>query len=97
MYSLHKNERQSTRNDGKSVDATAFAEKPTFTPKTQEASTKRHAYSKVAHPEGLLGYSPTVEDINPALRTLNYGKYGIFLIKGNAGFISSKVVQDLVL
>ena len=26
------------------------------------------------------------------LRTLNYGNYGIFLIVGNAGFISSTVV-----
>ena len=26
------------------------------------------------------------------LRTLNYGKYGIFLIMGNAGFISSTAV-----
>ena len=33
----------------------------------------------------------TVDDINPAfpLRTLNYGNYGIFLIMGNAGCISS--------
>ena len=33
----------------------------------------------------------TVDDINPALRTLrtlNYGNYGIFLSMGNAGFIS---------
>ena len=27
------------------------------------------------------------------LRTLNYGKYGIFLIMSNAGFISSTVLQ----
>ena len=26
------------------------------------------------------------------LRTLNYGNYGIFLVMGNAGFISSTVV-----
>ena len=33
----------------------------------------------------------TVDDTNPALalRTLNYGNYGIFLIMGNAGFIPS--------
>ena len=33
----------------------------------------------------------TVDDINPtfSLRTLNYGNYGMFLIMGNAGFISS--------
>ena len=28
------------------------------------------------------------------LRTLNYGKYGIFLIMGNAGFCPSTVVQQ---
>ena len=28
------------------------------------------------------------------LRTLNYGNYGIFLIMGHAGFISSTVVLD---
>ena len=34
----------------------------------------------------------TVDDINPALTyTLDYGKYGIFRIIGNAGFISSTV------
>ena len=35
----------------------------------------------------------TVDDINPAmtLRTLNYGNYGILLIMGNAGVISSTV------
>ena len=37
----------------------------------------------------------SVDDINPALpyllRTLNYGNYGIFLIMGIAGFISSTV------
>ena len=36
--------------------------------------------------------NPTVDDINPALitlSTLNYGKYGLFLIMGYAGFISS--------
>ena len=35
----------------------------------------------------------TVDDTNPALslRTLNYGNYGIFLIMGSAGFISSTV------
>ena len=34
-----------------------------------------------------------MDDINPALplRTLTYGNYGIFLIMGNAGFISSTV------
>ena len=39
---------------------------------------------------GTLTGEPTVDDTNPAftLRTLNYGKYGIFLIMGNAGFIS---------
>ena len=31
----------------------------------------------------------TVDDTNPALRTLNPGNYGIFLIMGNAGFTSS--------
>ena len=43
---------------------------------------------------GLVeGRSHTVDDRNPALplRTLNYGNYGIFLITGNAGFISSTV------
>ena len=29
---------------------------------------------------------------DPKLRTLNYGNYGIFLIMGNAGYISSTVV-----
>ena len=29
------------------------------------------------------------------LRTLNYGNYGIFLIMGHAGFISSTVVAIL--
>ena len=29
---------------------------------------------------------------NVTLRTLNYGNYGLFLIMGNAGFISSTVV-----
>ena len=37
----------------------------------------------------------TVDDRNPALpkdlRTRNYGNYGIFLIVGHAGFISSTV------
>ena len=33
----------------------------------------------------------TVDDINPALRTLNYGNYGISLFMGHAGFISSTV------
>ena len=35
----------------------------------------------------------TADDLNPALplRTLNYGNYGIFLIVGNAGFVSSTV------
>ena len=28
-----------------------------------------------------------------SLRTLNYGNYGIFLIMGNAGFLSSTVPQ----
>ena len=45
-------------------------------------------------PRGRLGFSyiiHTVDDRNPALRTLNYGNYGIFLIMGNAGFISSTV------
>ena len=28
------------------------------------------------------------------LRTLNYGNYGLFLILGNAGFVSSTVVRD---
>ena len=35
-----------------------------------------------------------VDDKKPALhylRTLNYGKYGIFLVMGNAGLISSTV------
>ena len=42
--------------------------------------------------KGLLGSGePTVDDINPALRTLDYGNYGIFLIMGNAGFISSAI------
>ena len=27
------------------------------------------------------------------LRTLNYGNYGIFLVMGNAGFVSSTVVH----
>ena len=35
--------------------------------------------------------STTVDDTNPGLRTLNYGSYRIFLIMGNAGFISSTV------
>ena len=30
------------------------------------------------------------------LRTLNYGNYGIFLIKGNAGFCPSAVVINVV-
>ena len=38
----------------------------------------------------------TADDINPAhfylIRTLNYGNYGIFLLVGHAGFISSTVV-----
>ena len=46
-----------------------------------------HNYNKV--PEN------TADDINPALpalRTLNHGNYGIFVIMGSAGFISSTVV-----
>ena len=37
--------------------------------------------------------APTVDDINPALpiRTLNYGNYGMFLMMGDAGFISAAV------
>ena len=31
---------------------------------------------------------PTVDDINPAFRTLNYGNNGIFLVLGIAGFVS---------
>ena len=31
------------------------------------------------------------------LRTLNHGNYGIFLVKGTAGFISSTVVLQGVL
>ena len=36
----------------------------------------------------------TVDDVNPAW-TLNYGNHGIFLIMGNAGFVSSAVVHAL--
>ena len=38
----------------------------------------------------------TVDDINPALPKepgLDYGNYGLFLIVGNAGFISSTVAS----
>ena len=41
--------------------------------------------------------SGTVDDINPALPSLNYGNYGIFRIIGNAGFISSTVVAAAVI
>ena len=42
-------------------------------------------------PEGSI--STTVDDIKSSitLRILNYGNYGIFLIMGSAGFISSTV------
>ena len=46
--------------------------------------------------EGEFGNLDTVDDRNPALiiliRTLIYGNYGIFLIMGHAGFISSTVL-----
>ena len=32
-----------------------------------------------------------IEILSSTLRALNYGRYGIFLIMGNAGFISSTV------
>ena len=40
-----------------------------------------------------LGYS-AADDLNPGitLRTLNHGNCGIFLVMGNAGFISVAVV-----
>ena len=41
----------------------------------------------------FLGPKYTVDDRNSALRNLNYENYGIFLIMGNAGFISSTVAQ----
>ena len=33
-----------------------------------------------------------IEILSITLRTLNYGNYGIFLLMGHAGFISSTVV-----
>ena len=44
----------------------------------------------------LLGHVPTVDDVKSALtlRNLNYGKYGIFLMMGHAGLISSTVLTD---
>ena len=41
-------------------------------------------------PVPLQMETPAVDDINP-LRTLNCGNYGIFLIMGSVGFISSTV------
>ena len=41
--------------------------------------------------KGRLAVCSTVDDIKPALRTLNYGNDGIFLIMGNAGCIPSTV------
>ena len=38
-------------------------------------------------PNPQIFYQTTVDDRNPALRTLNYGNDGIFLIMGNAGLI----------
>ena len=40
----------------------------------------------------------TVDNVNPALpkKTLNYGNYGIFLVRGNAGFMSSTVRVTLL-
>ena len=37
--------------------------------------------------------NPTVDDVNPALPlgAENYGIYGIFLLMGNAGYITSTV------
>ena len=46
---------------------------------------------------GTTGQATTVDDINPALpyEEPNYGNYGMFLIMGNAGSISSTVGQAL--
>ena len=43
-------------------------------------------------------YIDIVDDINPALplRTLNNRNYGMFLIMGNAGFISSTVGPTMI-
>ena len=48
-------------------------------------------------PLGGLKSIHIVDDINPTctLRTLNYGNYGLVLILGNAGFISSTVGPTL--
>ena len=47
---------------------------------------------KTRYPKKGVGYEPpgTVE-------TLNFGNYGIFLIMGSAGFISSTIVVEVVL
>ena len=37
-----------------------------------------------------------IEILGITLRTLNYRSYGRFLIKGNAGFVSSTVVFDVL-
>ena len=53
-------------------------------------------------PQNLAALTPetlvliSVDDINPALPgALDYGNYGMFLIMGNAGYLSSTVVQFL--
>ena len=42
-------------------------------------------------------YLNTVDDIKPCitLRTLSYGSYGVFLVRGNAAFASSTVLYTL--
>ena len=51
-------------------------------------------YSYAQELEGRILVT-TVDDRNPALRTLHYRNYSIFLIMGNAGFISSTVLKRL--
>ena len=61
-----------------------------------EARLKRQALKPKSQltPETLVLIS--VDDINPALPgALDYGNYGMFLIMGNAGYLSSTVVQFL--
>ena len=62
------------------------------------ASRKDEPHAEVDGDLSVEGPKPKstaiVDDIRPAcitLRILNYGNYGIFLIMGNAGFISSNV------
>ena len=59
----------------------------------QEPSFRRQATSLRAHLEEVLSMTQILHCCITLLRTLNYGNYGIFLILGNAGFISSTVLN----